>query len=82
MLNTFCTKIFNYGFAMRIVSIIGSFSLLMIMFCATCLGMRAFKNENFEAAPASPKTKDSAEVRFYESEIDLQTKNGRKSNRR
>ncbi len=42
IVNTFCTQFFNYSFKMRILTIIISFCLLLVLFCSTCLGMRAY----------------------------------------
>jgi hypothetical protein len=51
IVNTFCTKFFNYSFIMRILTIIISFCLLLVLFCSTCLGMRAYHFEKFSKIP-------------------------------
>ena len=47
--NTFCRQIFNYSFIMRILTITVSFSLLLMMFLATCLGIRAYRSSHYLA---------------------------------
>lgn len=68
VVNTFCTQVFNYSFKMRVFSIMGSFALLLIMFCATCLGMRSYNGEQVLLAAVSEgqlDNKESENVQFY-----------------
>lgn len=59
--NTFCTQVFNFAFKMRVLSIMGSFCLLLIMFCSTCLGMRSYNAAKTRLAPGSENELDARE---------------------